>query len=74
MKEAGTTSPSFVSTLLSQLPPDEDPVHSHQAELIGDTAAVMYCAAMDSVCVKKASRNLYAQLTDQRLSRSCTAS
>ncbi|KAI9572371.1 cytochrome P450 [Boletus coccyginus] len=45
---AGTASSSFISTLLSQLPPDEDPEHSRQAGLIRDTAAVMYGAAMDS--------------------------
>ena len=59
LKAAGTASPSFISTLLSQLPPDEDSEHSHQAGLIRDAAAGMYVAAMDSVCVE-ASVCLYA--------------
>lgn len=45
---AGTASSSFISTLLSQLPPDEDPGTSHQAGVIRDSAAAMYGAAMDS--------------------------
>ena len=49
IKAAGTASPSFISTLLSQLPPNEDSEHSHQAGLIRDAAAVMYMAAVDSV-------------------------
>jgi len=61
---AGTASSSFVSTLLSQLPLDEDLEHSRQAGLIRDTAAVMYGAAMDSVSFE-ISMCLYARLIDQ---------
>ena len=49
LKAAGTASLSFISTLLSQLPLNEDPEYSYQAVLIRDAAAVMYAAAMDSV-------------------------
>ncbi|KAI6045800.1 cytochrome P450 [Pisolithus marmoratus] len=48
----GTASASFISTLLSQLPPDEDPETSHQTEVIRDSAAAMYGAAMDSVMIR----------------------
>ena len=49
LQAAGTAVPSFVSTLLTQLPPDEDHENSYQAGLIRDTAVAMYGAAMDSV-------------------------
>ncbi|KAG9316164.1 cytochrome P450 [Chiua virens] len=62
---AGIASPSFVSTLLSQLPPEEDLEHSHQAELIRDTAAAMYGVAMESVpwsCTRKYSAEPSSEL------------
>ena len=49
LQAAGTAVPSFVSTLLTQLPPDQDHENTHQAGLIRDTAVAMYGAAMDSV-------------------------
>ncbi|KIJ65802.1 hypothetical protein HYDPIDRAFT_109823 [Hydnomerulius pinastri MD-312] len=44
---AGTVAPSFVSTLLSELPPEDVP-DSPSAQMIRDTAGVMYGAATDS--------------------------